>query len=124
MCVRLCILLFAVGMTACGSGSGASDNPFLGDGKEDSEFLNPDGIEVEVELQGDVEAPPTKIDDGPVTIAQYAMTYFRKREVMYLESLAEDAGSADRVDWLVDGTWVPADKVSATADRRRWLPQA
>jgi hypothetical protein len=37
------------------------------DGKEDSAYLNPDGIEVEVDLQGDVTAPSYRIMDGPAS---------------------------------------------------------
>lgn len=85
-------------------------NPFLEDqsnpGKEDSAYQNPDGVEIEVDIEGDVEASAYRIFDAPVDLGQYAMTYFRERGTLYLESLAELAGSEERVEWFVDGEWL------------------
>ena len=92
--------------------SGEDGNPFLEDqsnpGKEDTAYLNPDGIEVEVDLEADVVASAYKLPDAPATLGQFAMTYFRERGTFYLESLAEDASSDTRVEWLVDGSWITA----------------
>lgn len=100
------------------------DNPFLqdqsDDGKADSAYMNPDGIEVEVDLEGDVEGPAYRLQDAPVDIGQYAMTYFRKSETMYIESLAEDGTASNRAEWLVDGTWYTADRVPAGATLKHW----
>ena len=100
------------------------DNPFLqnmeNDSKEDSAYLNPDGVEVEVDLEGDVEGPAYKLLDAPATIGQFAMTYFRKKEIMYFESLAEDATAKDRAEWLVNGTWVAANQLPAGAVLKHW----
>src|SRR5512139_2627251 len=87
--------LGGVGGAACtGDGTDAGDNPFLADmsdsGKEDSAYMNPDGIEVEVDLEGDVEGPASRLGEGPIEIGQFVLTYFRKAETMYIESLAED----------------------------------
>ena len=46
-----------------------------------------------------------ELDVAPATLAQYAMTYLRNKGVLYLESLAEDASSPKRVEWLLDGEW-------------------
>ena len=35
--------------------------------------------------------PAYRLEDGPAALGQFALTNLRKREVMYLESLAEDA---------------------------------
>lgn len=100
------------------------DNPFLADmsddGKADSAYMNPDGIEVEVDLEGDVEGPSYRVKDAPVEIGQYAMTYFRKNETMFIESLAEDGSAPDRAEWLVDGTWYTADQVPPGATLKHW----
>lgn len=118
-------LSLALVATGCaGTDPDAGDNPFLqdmaDDSKADSAYMNPDGIEVEVDLEGEVEAPATRIDEGPIAIGQFAMTYFRKQEKMYIESLAEDATAADRAEWLVDGTWYPADQVPEGAVKKHW----
>ena len=99
-------------------------NPFLADlsddAKEDSAYLNPDGFEVEVDLEGDVTGPAYRLDDGPASLGQFALTNMRKNDVMYLESLAEDASAADRAEWQVNGTWYPNSQVPAGATRKHW----
>jgi hypothetical protein len=116
------LALVAAGCT--GSESESVDNPFLQDlsdsGKEDSAYMNPDGVEVEVDLEGDVEGPASRLSDGPIEIGQFALTYFRKQEKMYIESLAEDGTAANRAEWLVDGTWYTADRVPAGAALKHW----
>jgi hypothetical protein len=118
----LSIALVAAGCS--GEPTDAGDNPFLqdmsDDGKEDSAYMNPDGIEVEVDLEGDVEGPEYRLKDGPIEIGQFALTYFRKQEKMYIESLAEDGTAGDRAEWLVDGTWYTADRVPAGATLKHW----
>lgn len=96
-------------------GSGADDgpNPFLEDqsnrGKEDSAYVNPDGIEVEVDIEADVKVSSSwRLPEAPAILGQFAMTYLRKRGQFYIESLAEDSSSKERVEWLVDGTWITA----------------
>ena len=113
--------------TACagsGSGSPSGDNPFLqnldDDGKADSAYYNPDGVEVEVDLEGDVAGPDFRLAEAPAMLGQYALTYFRKKEVLYIESLAEDATARDRAEWLIDGTWTTADKVPTGAALTHW----
>lgn len=99
-------------------------NPFLEDqsnlGKEDTGYLNPDGIEVEVDLEADVEASAWRIFDAPADLGQYAMTYLRRNGTAYIESLAEDAHSDERVEWLVGGAWrTAAEARSLPADQLR-----
>src|SRR4249920_1376997 len=100
-------------ISACASGP-SDDNPFNqnmdDNGKEDSAYMNPDGTEVEVDLEGDVTGPASRLKDAPADLGQFAMTFFRKKETMYIESLAEDASATDRAEWLVNGTWYTADK--------------
>ncbi len=87
-------------------------NPFLEDqtpsGKEDTFYLNPDGIEVEVDLEADVQADSWSVRKAPAQLGQFALTYLRKHGEFYLESLAEDSSSPERVEWLVDGAWLTA----------------
>ena len=95
--LRKLLLLSLAAAAGCSTAESADPaaNPFLqdqsDDGKEDSAYMNPDGIEVEVDLEGDVEGPAYRLQDGPIDVGQYAMTYFRKSETMFIESLAEDA---------------------------------
>jgi hypothetical protein len=88
-------------------------NPFLEDqsnqGKSDTAYLNPDGVEVEVDVEADVETSSSyQLPDAPAMVAQFALTYLRKRGQFYLESLAEDSTSDQRVEWRVDGAWKTA----------------
>jgi hypothetical protein len=100
------------------------NNPFLqdmeNDGKEDSAYLNPDGTEVEIDLEGDVTGQAYQLADAPATLGQFAMTYFRKKGTMYIESLAEDATARDRAEWLVNGTWYTASTVPPHATLKHW----
>jgi len=107
-------LLAALVLVGCASDAEAPspDNPFLMDqsaeGKADTAYVNPDGIEVEVDLEADVEAPSYKLPYAPAMLGQFALTYLRERGQFYLESLAEATGASSRVEWLVDGNWIPA----------------
>ena len=116
----LCLLLLA----ACAADPATGKNPFTEDqsdgGKEDSAYLNPDGTEVELDLEGDVTGPADQVADAPAQLGQFAMTFFRKKNTMYIESLAEDASAGGRAEWLVDGTWYAADKVPADAQLTHW----
>ncbi len=87
-------------------------NPFLEqtalDGKADTAYLNPDGIEIEVDMEADISTSAWQSKTGPAYLGQFAVTYLRSRKIMYLESLAEIASSRERVEWLVDGEWISA----------------
>jgi hypothetical protein len=114
-------------LLAAGCGVEAVDtapNPFLqpmeNDGKEDSAYLNPDGVEVEVDLEGDVAGPTFQLGDAPASLGQFALTYFRKRGTMYLESLAEDSTADDRAEWLVNGQWYSPSRLPAGAKLTHW----
>lgn len=108
---------------ACETGDGTVDNPFLADqaaeGKADSQYQNPDGLEVEVDLEADIDAPSYKLDEGPAVLGQFALTYLRKRGDVYLESLAEDASSEDRVEWRIDGAWKTAAQAASAPDSKK-----
>jgi hypothetical protein len=77
-------------------------------GKADTAYFNPDGIEVEVDIEADLDAPDFRKASGPAILGQFALTYLRQRREIYLESLAEQATGGRRVEWLVDGAWVAA----------------
>ncbi len=104
------------------SNGGSDSNPFLQDqsnsGKADTAYLNPDGIEVEVDLEADVQAPTYRLLESPAFVSQFATTFLRERKEFYLESLAEDSTSKDRVEWLVDGAWIDA-TAAASADKTK-----
>jgi hypothetical protein len=126
--INALVLASATALTACGSadegttgpgGGQSSNNPFTQDfvdeGKADTGYVNPDGIEVEVDLEGDVKTSSYRVHESPAFLAQFATTYLRQRREFYLESLAEDSTSEDRVEWLVDGTWITASKAATVA---------
>jgi len=103
-CPRIAVLsvvvLGAVLAAAAGCGGEAGPtgtNPFLEDqsniGKGDTGYVNPDGLEVEVDLEATVTAPGNRITRAPGDLGQYAMTDLRKTRRMYLESWAEIASS-------------------------------
>ena len=119
MLYRATGLALAAALAGCGEPSAdaptpseaPAQNPFLAaqsGGKEDTAYSNPDGVEVEVDLEADIEAPPYRIAQAPAELGQFAVTYLRKRGEFYLESLAEHVASRDRVEWRVDGQWLTA----------------
>ncbi|MBL8784985.1 MAG: proprotein convertase P-domain-containing protein [Deltaproteobacteria bacterium] len=84
-------------------------------GKADTQYFNPDGIEVEVDIEADLDAPDSRKSDGPAILGQFAMTYLRNNKSVYIESLAEQASSADRVEWLIDGAWKSGREIASVA---------
>ncbi|HEY3354002.1 MAG TPA: M1 family aminopeptidase [Polyangia bacterium] len=107
----LAVLLIAAGCSPGDPAEAVGPNPFLepqDPGKADTGYQNPDGLEVELDFEADVTAAQTKLKDAPAEVGQYAMTYLRKTERMYLETWAEIATSEQTVEWLVDGTWLTA----------------
>ena len=123
---RSLLAVLAVGGCSTEDQASTDDyNPFTADltdsGKEDSAYLNPDGFEVEVDLEGDVTASSDyQLDDAPATLGQFAMTYFRKKGSMYIESLAEDATADARAEWQVNGQWYTKANLPAGAVRKHW----
>ena len=121
------MMLLAAALFACDDGANTNDgsfdenaaNPLLESGatpgKADTQYYNPDGIEVEVDLEADIDAPDYRKDDGPAILGQFALTYMRENKEIYLESLAEQATSDQRVEWLVDGAWKTAREVTSLA---------
>jgi hypothetical protein len=99
--------------------SDQAPNPFLADQnnrtKGDTAYMNPEGMEVEVDVEADAQAPGMEynLPYAPPQVTQFALTYLRKRGSFYLESLAEDATSKTRVEWLIDGTWVTAERAAS-----------
>lgn len=113
------VAIMGSALVACSASSDTDpsdprENPFLAEfteeGKADTGYLNPDGIEIEVDLEADIEAPKSRVMEAPAFLGQFATTYLRKHGDFYLESLAEDSTSADRVEWRVDGQWMTAAK--------------
>ncbi|MBN1947229.1 MAG: proprotein convertase P-domain-containing protein [Bradymonadales bacterium] len=91
-------------------------NPFLEeveDGKGDTGYLNLRGVEVHVTLEADIQASSWRIFDAPPDLAQFAVTYLKKHDHLYIEILAEDATAPGRVEWLVDGEWLTRAQVSS-----------
>jgi hypothetical protein len=82
-------------------------------GKADTAYFNPDGVEVEVDIEADLDAPDFRKASGPAILGQFALTWLRNHRQIYLESLAEQASSARRVEWLVDGAWVASGDAGA-----------
>ncbi len=121
VCSAFALVLSTVGCE--GAPEMDPDNPFLAepagsDGKSDSAYLNPDGIEVEVDLEGEVEGPSWQLADGPAVLGQFALTYLRKRGDVYLESLAEDSTADDRAEWLWNNHWYTASQIAQVANAR------
>jgi len=124
MCVGLALGAFTF---ACDDGAATGDgsfdenaaNPLLESGatpgKSDTQYFNPDGIEVEVDIEADIDAPDYKKADGPAVLGQFALTYLRENGEIYLESLAEQSTSDTRVEWQVDGAWKTAREASSVA---------
>lgn len=95
-------------------------NPFLAveaEGeKADTAYVNPAGKEVEIDLEGDVTLQDFRnVRKAPAELGQFALTYLRKKGDFYLESLAESAGSEDRVEWRIGTTWKTARELATAS---------
>ncbi len=118
---RTAVLALCVA-AAAGCSSGGSDNegtaqptddgpnPFLEEttGKADTGYLNLAGLEVEVTIEADIQAPSYKVLQSPPELIQFAVTYLRNNQDFYIQLLTEDSTAPDRVEWLVDGEWLTA----------------
>lgn len=84
-------------------------NPFLDaddGGKQDTGYYNLRGVELHVTLEADLEADDWRLFDGPAELGQYAVTRLRDTDDFYIELLAEDQATPERVEWFVDGQWL------------------
>lgn len=102
-------------LMGCTPSTGADDSAWVDGesaaadvGKADTGWQSSlDAQEVEVDLEGDVAGSSFSLARMPLQIGQFALTWFRHRGDVYLQSLAEDySHGADRIEWLVDGQWV------------------
>jgi hypothetical protein len=84
--------------------------------KEDTAYVNPYGKEVEIDLEADVQVTGYgDVRKAPAELAQFALTYFRKKGTIYIEQLAESVSSADRVEWRIGTTWKSAREAAAVS---------
>lgn len=109
------LLFFSV--AACGTNqieepSNSNPSSVGASGKVDTAYYNPDGLEVEIDLEGDIVAPEALVKAGPAELGQYALTYLRTHGQMYIESLAEAATSARYTEWLINDQWLSSEKAS------------
>jgi hypothetical protein len=118
--VTLLPLLFA--LPACdGAGPGSDDDAFLDGetsaGKFDTGYQTSlDAREVEVDIEGDVSAPSYDLQRAPLDVGQFALTYLRKNNDVFIQSLAEDyAHGTDQIEWLASGAWTTWAKVPSTS---------
>ncbi len=113
---RFWAIMFSAALLAAGCGGTNANhesygsNPFLeglDDGKQDTGYVNLRGVEVHATLESDIQVSSSwRIFDAPADLAQFAVTYLRKRDSFYMELLAEDTTAPERVEWLVDGEWL------------------
>jgi hypothetical protein len=108
-----CLLLVA----ACAA-QPVEEAPTAADGKGDTGYqTSGTGRELEVDLEGEV-ATDGGLERAPIALAQFAMTWLRKEARVYLMSLAEIDGAEGRVEWSLDGRWLPIAQI-AEPDRAR-----
>ena len=105
--VQSALPMFVFIATACGRG------PLAASRLDDTQYYNPNGVEVEVDLEGDL-ALSSADDDlfaAPARLGQFALTYFAKNHRAYLESIVTDPKAPERTEWLLDGVWRQASTV-------------
>src|SRR5262245_5087515 len=80
----------------------------VGDGKTDTGWQSSlNAVEVEMDIEGDVDASGFGVERAPLKIGQFALTHLRKNSSVYLQSLAEDFNNGpDSIEWQIDGQWV------------------
>ncbi len=90
------------------------------DGKEDTGYQTSlDGQEVEVDLEGDVEASGWGAERAPLSLGQFALTHLRQHSDVYLQSLAEDyTHGPEKIEWQVNGAWTTL-AASPSLDRKK-----
>jgi len=119
-----CLSVLAVALAACNGPAGptsSGENPFLKNqdtGKADSGYLNMAGMEVEATLEADVQGAVWGALDAPPNLAQFATTYLHKRKSIYVMIVNEDTTAPDRVEWRVDGNWIPAAEAKTLAPEK------
>ncbi len=76
-----------------------------------------DAREVEVTLQGKLTGVSAyDLERAPLDIGQFALTYLRKNNDVYLQSLAEDyAHGTDQIEWLVGTKWTKWNAIPAAS---------
>jgi hypothetical protein len=98
--------------TGCMAGAGGPDDTAFVDaeneaGKEDTGYQTSlDALEVEMTLEADVKAGTWEVERAPLEVGQFALTWLRKNQNVFIQSLAEDySHGTDHVEWLVNGAW-------------------
>src|SRR5689334_10250180 len=87
----LCALTAGCGGPMGGSRAFVDAENAIGDGKEDTGYQSSlDAVEVEVDIEGDVQADAFSIERAPLDLGQFALTHLRKNNEVFLQSLAED----------------------------------
>lgn len=78
------------------------------DAKNDTGYVTSlDAAEVEFDIEGDIDAENWD-QEAPLQIGQFALTYLRQNNDVYIQSLAEDyANGGDSVEWLDGDDWIP-----------------
>jgi hypothetical protein len=103
ICPLLACLAFG-----CAPASPTAEVGAFGDGKADTGYQSSgDAREVEVDLEADL-VTGGDADRAAIALGQFAMTWLRKTQQVYLQSLAEDDGGASRVEWKIGASWVSA----------------
>src|SRR5438128_2138550 len=106
--------LLALRLAACAPVDPAADdeNAFVDAEQAGAKFdtgyqSSLDAQEVEVDIEGDVQADAGSRQRAPLDVGQFALTYLRKHDDVFIQSLAEDyAHGTDQIEWLVAGKWV------------------
>lgn len=86
------------------------------DPKADTGYVtNLDALEVELTLEADVVAPASELERAPLALGQFALTRFRQKDRIFIQSLAEDyANGDDQIEWKTStGEWKAWSKLSA-----------
>ncbi len=78
------------------------------DGKNDTGYVTSlDAAEVEFDIEGDIDGEHWD-REAPLQVGQFALTYLRQNNDVYIQSLAEDyANGGDSVEWLDGDNWIP-----------------
>jgi len=97
-----------------------SDLEACATGKSDTGYVTSlDAREVEVTLEGEVDAGSSSKERAPLKSAQFALSSLRWGSQVYIQSLAEQfSAGAAQVEWWNDGSWQRWDDLSWLESRR------
>jgi hypothetical protein len=104
---------------ACGSADSDDffkDSEACAEQKPDTGYVTSlDAREMELTIEADVTASSYDLDRAPLEVGQFALTWFREHNDLYIASLAEDYVDGDKqIEWKIGTAWKGWSKLTSS----------